>query len=798
MSDNDDLKKFIFNKYQIKQLIHSSGFADVYEGMNEKEHIPVAMKLEKRKSKFNILKSEAFLLVNLKGYGIPKIITYGHHGPYNVLIEELLGKSIGDIYESIKSNKLNLKDVCMVALQSLDRLEYIHSKLVIHRDIKPHNLVIGKNDPNVIYLIDFGLSRKYRSSRTGKHIKFNNLKLTYGSLRYLSINGNKGYEQSRRDDLESLGYMLIFLATGNVPWLKVENVNLNIVKKYLLIYKIKKSISPEKLCKGLPEEMTKYINYCRGLFFEEDPDYNYLRGLFESMLIKIHQKNDFKFSWLPRTLTKKLEEAARNESKNKNMAKRSVSPYNRLYNKIKTNLEKTKNKTELNVQKQNLNIGSVSFFDKPLNFLYKDNEDNTNDNININNINNEPDNSITDGDYKNIGKIKKNMESESTREKDINNLNTDKSLSASFEKKERNKFKKNKDKIFFYKYNTNKTAGNDEENILKNEIEQKNIQIIDDDEKKFFEFNYQTTKFDNNDEFNDEFEPNAEINELYNNICKDIINLNNKKNIEEQNNDISKSIKTKIIQNEEQKNNNQKYKGIKFISNNNFWDNNADNVDINDESYKFCTYNNIDLKYFDIWHYPSNKTANNKNIKKKNLNYINSNNKNILDYHKNKMLQKININLNNNIQNYQVINKNNFYTNNNLVESTVEKTQKQKLIMNQKKNINLKSTKSQVNENKNNYQINKSIKKIVPNLHKNKFQNNKNEITSFRTSKEKNYNYIPNHYNLYDNYSISQIPFSNQNFLNMNIFYERKTRDINNKMRHNNLFRSSIGYDDIY
>ena len=204
--------------------------------------------------------------MNIKGYGIPRIISYGRHGLYNVLIEELLGMSLSDIFEKLITKKFNLKDVCMIGLQCLERLEYIHSKYVVHRDIKPQNLVIGKNDPNILYLIDFGLSRKYRSSRTGKHIKFNNLKLTFGSLRYLSINGNRRYEQSRRDDLESLGYMLIYIATGKLPWLNEENLNINIVKKYMLIYNIKKQLSTEKLCEGLPEKMIKYMDYCKGLF----------------------------------------------------------------------------------------------------------------------------------------------------------------------------------------------------------------------------------------------------------------------------------------------------------------------------------------------------------------------------------------------------------------------------------------------------------------------------------------------------------------------------------------------------
>ena len=127
--------KLIFNKYKIKSLIYSSDFGSVYEGINEKENIPVSIKLEKKSEKNNMLESEAYLLMNLKGHGIPKLIAYGHHGSYNVLIEELLGLSIGGILQVKSLNKFSLKDICMIALQALDRLEFIHSKLVIHRDI---------------------------------------------------------------------------------------------------------------------------------------------------------------------------------------------------------------------------------------------------------------------------------------------------------------------------------------------------------------------------------------------------------------------------------------------------------------------------------------------------------------------------------------------------------------------------------------------------------------------------------------------------------------------------------------
>ena len=162
-----------------------------------------------------------------------------------------------------------MNDICLVALQSLDRLEYIHSKNIVHKDIKPTNFCIGKKDPNLVYIIDFGMSKKYRSSRTGKHIKFKKNKTASGTLNYMSIHHFQGYEYSRRDDLESFGYTLIFLMEKTLPWVKVEKHKINNREKYEKIYPIKMSITPEKLCEKLPNEFCKYLKYCRKLDFEE-------------------------------------------------------------------------------------------------------------------------------------------------------------------------------------------------------------------------------------------------------------------------------------------------------------------------------------------------------------------------------------------------------------------------------------------------------------------------------------------------------------------------------------------------
>ena len=185
----------------------------------------------------------------------------------------------------------------MIGIQILDRLEFIHNKNIIHRDIKPDNFVIGlENKSHIIYVLDFGLSKKFRSSRTHQHIKYTvNKKLT-GTARYASINALKGCEQSRRDDLEAIGYVLMYFLRGSLPWqgLQIQKGE----DRYKKILQKKKATTAEELCKGFPKEFVDYINYTRNLEFEADPDYKYLRNLLVTVLEKENSKFDFWYDWV--------------------------------------------------------------------------------------------------------------------------------------------------------------------------------------------------------------------------------------------------------------------------------------------------------------------------------------------------------------------------------------------------------------------------------------------------------------------------------------------------------------------
>jgi serine/threonine protein kinase len=717
MLNREEFKKLIFNKYKIKKLIHSSGFAYVYQGIDVKNNIPVALKLENRKSKFNILESEAYILMNVKGHGIPKVISYGHHNIYNVLVEELLGKSIGKIFDRMRANNFNLKDICMMAIQSLERLEHIHSKLVIHRDIKPDNLVIGLNDPNIIYLIDFGLSRKYRSSRTGKHIKFNNLKLTYGSLRYLSINGNKGYEQSRRDDLESLGYMLIFLATGTVPWIKAEKFKVDVVKKYIIIYKIKKAISSEKLCTGLPKEMVQYIDYCKNLYFEQDPNYDYLKSLFYNILTNINQKNDMKFSWISKRdmIRIKHEKNIRNESKNRNdLHKRKVSPQVRLLNKIQSNLQNSKNAMSVEVNKK-LNIENKITQEKhnlkPLNIILNNNEENTNSN--------EKHYSVTENENIKNKKIIKNIETEITKLKETKIINTENNSSINTDKKEDNK--NNKNTLVF----NNNNMENEEKALKSKKL--RNIQIID--ENNLYEFNYQTIEADDNNQIKDkDIKQDEELDKFYD-YYNNIIKANDKEtnfSIEKKTMEINDNNRSNI----ERGNTQKQVETIKFISDDNFWDDDFNELN---EGNIFKTYNNADLMQYNINSYNSNLINNYKQLKlnllKSEPKTINNNINNINNYASNQ--PKMQNNIFNNISNYPQSkgnNNNKQNINNNYAKISIEGANKRRIIENQKNQKRSKyvDNKNIIKQNNSNNYISPIRQiKIPNNIHNiNKINNN--------------------------------------------------------------------------
>jgi len=285
------------NKYRIGRKIGSGSFGDIYLGTNITNQEEVAIKLESVKSKHPQLFYEAKLYKILAGgVGIPYVRWYGVEGEYNVMVMDLLGPSLEDLFNYC-GRKFSLKTVLMLADQMLRRIEYVHSKNFIHRDIKPDNFLMGLNKRgNQVFLIDFGLAKKYRDPKNHQHIPYREQKNLTGTARYASIKAHLGIEQSRRDDLESLGYVFMYFNRGNLPWQGLKAATKK--QKYERISEKKIGTSVEALTKGYSNEFAQYLNYCRSLDFEDKPDYAYLRKLFRDLFLREGHKYDAMFDWI--------------------------------------------------------------------------------------------------------------------------------------------------------------------------------------------------------------------------------------------------------------------------------------------------------------------------------------------------------------------------------------------------------------------------------------------------------------------------------------------------------------------
>lgn len=283
-------------KYKLGKKLGSGSFGDLYLGTHIHTGEEFGIKLENVKTRHPQLAYEFKLYRILQGaVGIPSVKWFGKEGDFNIMVMELLGPSLEDLF-NFCGRKFGLKTVLLLADQMLARVEYVHAKNFIHRDIKPDNFLmgIGKKETTV-FIIDFGLAKKYRDPKTHQHIPYVEHKSLTGTARYASINTHLGIEQSRRDDLESIGFLLMYFNRGGLPW---QGLKANTKKeKYDKISEKKMSTPIEVLCKNVPSDFATYLNYCRSLRFDDKPDYAYLRRLFRDLFYRQNFEADYVFDW---------------------------------------------------------------------------------------------------------------------------------------------------------------------------------------------------------------------------------------------------------------------------------------------------------------------------------------------------------------------------------------------------------------------------------------------------------------------------------------------------------------------
>jgi len=276
--------------------IGSGSFGDIYIGTDVQSGVDVAIKLESVKATHPQLLYESKLYKILSGgVGVPNVHWYGVEGEYNVMVLDLLGPSLEDLF-SVCNRKFSLKTVLMISDQMVNRIEHVHTRNFIHRDIKPDNFLVGiGKKSNQINIIDFGLAKRYRDPKTQQHIPYREGKNLTGTARYASINTHLGIEQSRRDDLEAIGYVLMYFNRGSLPWQGLRGNGKK--EKYDNIMEKKMNTPVETLCKQFPVQFATYLNYCRGLRFEDRPDYAYVRRLLKDLFFQEGYQYDFVFDW---------------------------------------------------------------------------------------------------------------------------------------------------------------------------------------------------------------------------------------------------------------------------------------------------------------------------------------------------------------------------------------------------------------------------------------------------------------------------------------------------------------------
>ncbi|TFK59851.1 kinase-like protein [Pluteus cervinus] len=280
MSDN-----LAAGRYKLGKRIGSGSFGIIYLGTDVISGEEVAIKLEPVEAKHPQLKYESSVYRILAGgFGVPLVRWFGTEWNCRAMVLDRLGCSLEGLFNSC-GGRFSLKTTLLLADQLITRIEYIHSRNFIHRDVKPDNFLmgIGKRG-NQVNAIDFGLAKRFRDPKTHRHIPYIENKNLTGTARYASINNHLGIEQARRDDLESLAYALMYFLRGALPWQGLKAATKK--QKYDRILEKKMTTPTDLLCRGFPNEFGIFLNYTRALRFDGRPDCSYLRKLFRDLFVR--------------------------------------------------------------------------------------------------------------------------------------------------------------------------------------------------------------------------------------------------------------------------------------------------------------------------------------------------------------------------------------------------------------------------------------------------------------------------------------------------------------------------------
>ncbi|KAH8755068.1 casein kinase I isoform delta [Diaporthe sp. PMI_573] len=284
--------------FRIDRKIGEGGFGLIYSGTNVKSGEEVAIKLEHIRDAQGELSHEADIYKALSGRtGFPEVRWFGQVYDFSVMVYDLLGPSLEDLFHYC-DRKFSLKTIILLVDQLIYRMYHIHSKSFLHRDIKPENFLMGSGrNGNMVYTIDFGLAQKFTPELAEDNTE-PKLRLLGGTVNYASLRNHRKLQQSWGDDMESLGYMLVYFARGSLPWEGLKAGTTEELNEK--IGRMKERMSGEEICRGLPVEFARYINHMRSLGFGKKPDYSGVRQQFRRLFARMGFQYNSVFDWTER------------------------------------------------------------------------------------------------------------------------------------------------------------------------------------------------------------------------------------------------------------------------------------------------------------------------------------------------------------------------------------------------------------------------------------------------------------------------------------------------------------------
>eukprot|EP01062_Namystynia_karyoxenos_P007164 TRINITY_DN12513_c0_g1_i1.p1 TRINITY_DN12513_c0_g1~~TRINITY_DN12513_c0_g1_i1.p1 ORF type:complete len:454 (+),score=143.18 TRINITY_DN12513_c0_g1_i1:88-1362(+) len=289
--------------YDVGRRVGKGSFGHCYAGFERGTGRPVCLKVEDGHAVEHPKLSLEYDYLSMLQDGMgrdelvtPRVFDLIHNGRDDVLVQELLGPSIESLYQKC-GQRLSEHTVLMLAPQVIDCIQHVHERGLLHRDIKPHNFLLGRGErAHMVYIIDFGLSKRWRRS-DGSHAAFRLGRSLTGTARYVSLNVHRGYEQSRRDDMLSIGHMLLYLVRGKLPWQGLGDPGPG-KERHEAIHEVKEQTALTDLCRGLAPQWLEFMQYCRGLEFTERPHYAYIKDLFRgAMRYKGYKEDWAQYDW---------------------------------------------------------------------------------------------------------------------------------------------------------------------------------------------------------------------------------------------------------------------------------------------------------------------------------------------------------------------------------------------------------------------------------------------------------------------------------------------------------------------